>query len=88
MRGADVDDVYFWVGVHQRVGGVDFGFGRSRGVGKDGGEKRGSFFFGGCTEGGNEVVRGGGGTGEQEVGGEAGGDPACSWKGVRSEVTT
>jgi len=83
MRGADVDDVDFWVYIDVTVVGVDFWFdGIWGGRWKDSGEETGALFLGGGPESRDLMVGGGGGARDEEVGGEAGRDPACAWDGV------
>jgi len=82
VRGADVDDVDFWVYIDITVVGVDFGFDRIWGRSwKDCGEETSAFFLGGRPESCDLMVGGGGGARDEEVGGEAGRDPACAWDG-------
>jgi hypothetical protein len=73
MRGADVDDVDFWVYIDVTVVGVDFGFDRIWGRGwKDCGDETGAFFLGGRPESCDFMVSGSGRARDEEVGSEAG----------------
>jgi len=79
VRGANIYNVDFWIDIDITVVGVDFGLdGIWRRGWEDGGEETGAFLLGGCSKRGDFMIGSGGGTGEEEVGSEAGGDPAGS----------